>query len=98
METVLHPYALNHDEGEKCSFFGSLVFGPRETPHGFRAEGSAPARMLMVAAPAGFERFLLAVSEPAPAAGFLPDGALDMEKIMAEAAKADIDILGPLPK
>lgn len=162
METVLHPYALNHDEGEKCSFFGSLtwikatgeqtggahclieqvippgagspwhlhrredetfyvidgevlfiigdeeqritagpgslVFGPRETPHGFRAEGSAPARMLMVAAPAGFERFLLALSEPAPAAGFLPDGALDMEKIMAEAAKADIDILGPLPK
>ena len=76
---------------------GTYVFGPREIPHGFRNDGPAPARMLLEATPAGFEQFVLALSEPAPASGFAPAGPPDMEKLMAEAAKANIEILGPLP-
>ena len=58
---------------------GTYVFGPREIPHGFRNDGSAPARMLLQATPSGFERFILAMAEPAPASGFPPARPPDME-------------------
>jgi quercetin dioxygenase-like cupin family protein len=77
---------------------GTLVFGPREIPHGFRVQGSSPARMLIEATPAGFEHFVLALAEPAPASGFPPAGPPDMEKVMAAAARANLEILGPLPE
>ena len=77
---------------------GTYVFGPREIPHGFRVQGSAPARMLVETTPAGFEHFVLALSEPAPASGFPPAGPPDMEKVMAAAATANLEILGPLPE
>ena len=77
---------------------GTFVFGPREMPHGFRVAGSFPARRLTAATPAGFENFVLALSEPAPASGFPPAGLPDMEKVMAAAARANIEILGPLPE
>jgi hypothetical protein len=54
--------------------------------------------MLIEATPAGFEHFVLALSEPAPASGFPPAGPPDMEKVMAAAARANIEILGPLPE
>jgi hypothetical protein len=54
--------------------------------------------MLIEATPAGFEDFVLALSEPAPASGFPPAGPPDMEKLMAAAARANIEILGPLPE
>ena len=44
---------------------GTYVFGPREIPHGFKVVGSAPARMLLLCAPAGFEHFVLELSVPA---------------------------------
>jgi quercetin dioxygenase-like cupin family protein len=77
---------------------GSFVFGPRGIPHGFRVRGETPARMLLLAAPAGFEQFVLALSEPAPESGFPAAGPPDMEKLMALAARHHIDILGPLPE
>jgi quercetin dioxygenase-like cupin family protein len=77
---------------------GTYVFGPREISHGFRVEGSFPARMLVEATPAGFENFVLALSEPAPGSGFPPARPPDMEKLMAEAARANIEVLGPLPE
>jgi quercetin dioxygenase-like cupin family protein len=77
---------------------GTFVFGPREIPHGFRNDGPAPARMLLAATPAGFEQFVLALAEPAPVPGFGPAGPPDMERLMAEAAKANVEILGPLPE
>ena len=77
---------------------GTYVFGPREIPHGFRATSSSPARMLLQATPAGFERFVLALSEPAPASGLPPAGPPNMEQLMVEAARAGIEILGPLPE
>lgn len=75
---------------------GAYVFLPREIPHGFKIEGTAPARLLILCAPAGFERFVLEMSEPVSDLT-LPPPAPDMEKLMAVAAKYKIDILGPLP-
>ena len=76
---------------------GAYVFGPRETPHGFRIEGTAPARMLFLTTPAGFERFILEMSEPATDLALPQPTPPDMEKLTALAAKYKIDILGPLP-
>ena len=73
---------------------GTYVFGPRNVPHGFKVLGAAPARMLLLCAPAGFEQFVLDMSEPEPAAG----APLDMAKLVALAATYNIDILGPLPE
>jgi quercetin dioxygenase-like cupin family protein len=70
---------------------GTYVFGPRNIPHGFKVLGTAPARMLLLCAPGGFEQFVLDMSEPAPAPP-------DMAKLVAVAAKYSIDILGPLPE
>jgi hypothetical protein len=39
---------------------GTFVFLPREVPHGFRIQGDAPARLLLLCSPGGFERVLLA--------------------------------------
>ena len=76
---------------------GAYVFGPRNIPHGFKVQGAAPARMLLLCAPAGFEQFVLDMSEPEPAPG-APPAPPDMAKLAALAAKYSIDILGPLPE
>lgn len=70
---------------------GTYLFGPREIPHGFRVVGDAPARMLLLCAPAGFAQFVVDLSEKTP----VPP---DMAKLMAVAAKYHVDILGPLPE
>jgi uncharacterized protein (TIGR02246 family) len=75
---------------------GAYVFGPRNIPHGFKVLGAVPARMLLLCAPAGFEQFVLDMSEPEPVAE-APLAPLDMAKLVALAAKCNIDILGPLP-
>jgi quercetin dioxygenase-like cupin family protein len=72
---------------------GDYVFGPREIPHGFKAIGTAPVRMLILCSPAGFERFVLELSEDPNSPAAPPD----MAKLVALAAKYSIDILGPLP-
>ncbi len=73
---------------------GAYVFGPREIPHGFKAIGTAPARMLLMCAPAGFERFVLEMGEDLTS----PPAPPDMTKLISLAAKYKIDILGPLPE
>jgi quercetin dioxygenase-like cupin family protein len=70
---------------------GTYVFGPREIPHGFKVVGSIPARMRLLCTPAGFESFVLELSVPIN--DLTPP---DMAKLMAVAAKYQIDILGPL--
>jgi len=76
---------------------GTYVFGPREIPHGFKVAGNAPARMLILCAPSGFEQFVLEMSEPATDP-IMPPIAPDMTKLIALAAKYHIDIHGPLPE
>jgi steroid delta-isomerase-like uncharacterized protein len=69
---------------------GTYVFGARNVPHGFKVIGDAPARMLLISSPGGFEQFIMELSEAAPA---LPD----MARLLAAAARYQIDIHGPLP-
>jgi quercetin dioxygenase-like cupin family protein len=76
---------------------GAFVYGPRGVPHGFEVEGTAAARILLQNYPAGFEGFPVGVGEPAKELALLPVEPLDMERLMAIAAKYDIEILGPLP-
>ena len=73
---------------------GTYVYGPREIPHGFKVVGTAPARMLLLCAPAGFERFVRELSAPVDAVPAPPD----MAVLVATAAKYHVDILGPLPE
>jgi quercetin dioxygenase-like cupin family protein len=75
---------------------GSFVYGPRDVPHTFTVN-SDEARFLLVIEPAGFEEFLLELSEPAESAT-LPPATLKPpapETMMAVAAKYAIEILGP---
>src|SRR5437867_3356673 len=67
---------------------GTFVFGPRNTPHGFKVLGDAHARMLLFCTPGGFEQFVVELSEPAPAP-------LDMAKLAAVAAKYSVDARRP---
>jgi quercetin dioxygenase-like cupin family protein len=76
---------------------GAFVYGPRGVPHGFEVEGTAPARILLQNYPAGFEGFPVEVGEPAKELTLPPAEPPDMERLMAIAAKYDIEILGPLP-
>ena len=73
---------------------GTYVYGPRNIPHGFKVVGNRPARMLLMCAPAGFERFVRDLSMPLDAAPAPPD----MAQLVATAAKYNIDLLGPLPE
>jgi quercetin dioxygenase-like cupin family protein len=72
---------------KKEAVAGSFYYQPRYTPHGFRVEGSTPARILYMTIPAGFDRFVLEQELPIPAS--------DKE---ANAARYKIEILGPLPE
>lgn len=70
---------------------GGFVFGPRGIRHGFKVSGDAPARMLLLCTPGGFEQFVVQMSGPAPAPP-------DMAKLMSLAATYEIEIHGPLPE
>jgi quercetin dioxygenase-like cupin family protein len=64
---------------------GSYFYQPRGTPHGFRVEGNASARILYMTVPAGFDRFVIEHKLPTP-------------ESEADAARYKIEILGPLPE
>lgn len=105
------PYHMHHNEDEAFYVLdghvrfvfggqwlnagpGTWVYGPREIPHGFKVVGSQSARMLLMCAPAGFEKFAVELSSPIDA----PPGPPDMQKLIAAAARFNVDILGPLPE
>ena len=79
------------DGGWTVAEAGTYVFGPRNVPHGFKVIGNAPARMLLMSTPGGFEQFVVELSEAAPASP-------DMARLLAAAARYQIDIHGPLPE
>jgi len=72
---------------------GSYTFLPRDIPHGFKITGDKAARFYMHFTPAGFEQFMLELSEPTP-----PAGPPDFAKLMSVAARYQVEILGPLPE
>ena len=72
---------------------GAFVYGPRNIPHGFKIIGDKPCHLLILAAPSGFEQFVLELATPLDA----PPAPPDFEKLTATAARYGIQILGPLP-
>ena len=77
---------------------GTFVYGPRGVPHGFRTAVDTPARLLILNTPAGFERFVMELSEPATDVSSPPTAPPDLARLMTVAARYDIAILGPLPE
>jgi quercetin dioxygenase-like cupin family protein len=75
---------------------GSFVYGPRDIPHTFEVT-SDQARFLLVAEPAGFERFLRAAGESAQSLTIPPPPSEppDPARMAAAAAEYGIEILGP---
>ena len=75
---------------------GSFVYGPRGIPHTFTVS-SEQARFLLVTEPAGFEKFMRALAEPAPRLEIPPasDAPPDMTALGKLAAEHGIEILGP---
>ena len=75
---------------------GSFVYGPRDIPHTFIVS-SPQARFLVVTEPAGFEKFIRALSEPAQTRTIPPPAAppSDPAPLVAAAAEYGIEILGP---
>ena len=67
---------------------GTFFYQPRFTPHGFRVKDGAPARILYMTIPAGFDRFVLEQELLEPKS----------EHGEEEAARYKIEILGPLPE
>ena len=75
---------------------GSFVYGPRDVPHTFTVS-SDEAHFLLVIEPAGFENFLLELSQPAQSRT-LPPASVEppsLETMMAAAANYGLEILGP---
>jgi quercetin dioxygenase-like cupin family protein len=73
---------------------GQAAFIPRGVPHAFRIE-SEQARWLVINSPAGFERFLRAAGEPAPADELPPLGrSTDPGAVVQLAAEYGIEVLG----
>jgi hypothetical protein len=67
---------------------GDYAFGPRDIPHSFTT-GDAGCRVLFILTPGGFERLIMATSEPAqartvpPPSDEMPDIAR-LQKIVAQ--------------
>ena len=72
---------------KKEAVTGSFFFQPRGTPHGFRVEGSTPARIFYLTFPAGFDRLVVG-----------PGLLGTCSEAMMTAARYKIEILGPLPE
>jgi uncharacterized RmlC-like cupin family protein len=66
---------------------GDLVLKPRGVPHAFWNAGDAPARILEVVTPAGFERYFERLGEL-----FAVPGPPDLEALQAVAADHGLDV------
>jgi quercetin dioxygenase-like cupin family protein len=76
---------------------GTFVQIPRGTPHAFKNNGSAPARMLIQCTPAGFDKFMaeFATELPSPDAPPVPPSPGEIEKLLRIAPDYGIVMLPP---
>jgi len=111
-EGDMPPLHVHHEEDEvfhivdgEVTFFlpgrqlsltaGETFRAPQGVPHTYRVE-SPSARWLVVCAPARFDAFVRAVSDPAPTEEMPPRGRpLDPELLAVEGARVGIELLGP---
>jgi quercetin dioxygenase-like cupin family protein len=66
---------------------GSFVFAPREIPHSFQNINSVPAKVLILATPAGIEKFFEELSQLAK------QGPPDIEKVKEIAQRYEIEFI-----
>ena len=66
---------------------GSLIYGPRNVPHGFHVD-SAEARLLLFFGPAGIEGFFREAGKPARTLGLPPPG----EQFLGKQALTEIAV------
>ncbi len=76
---------------------GSFIQGPRGIPHAFKNESQAPARMMILVAPSGFDQFLVEFAQPVPSFDSppVPVTPADIQKLLEVAPKYGIEILPP---
>jgi len=76
---------------------GSFVYIPRGTPHGFRNNGAAPSRMLIINLPGGFhENFFVDAGDPVvDATTFPPMSPPDIPRIIEAGGRYGIEMLPP---
>lgn len=76
---------------------GSFIQGPRGIPHAFKNESNAPARMLILVTPPGFEKFMAEFAQPVPSFDSppLPVTPAEIQKLLAVAPNYGIEILAP---
>ncbi len=74
---------------------GDYLSGPRDIPHRFTV-GSAGCRMLFICTPGGFERLVIAMSEPAASRTLPPPSGVepDRERLAAIARAYGNELLG----
>ena len=72
----------------------TTLFGPRDIPHRYTV-GAAGCRMLFICTPGGFEKLVIAMSEPAASRTLPPppEGPPDMERVAAVAAANGCELL-----
>jgi hypothetical protein len=80
---------------------GSFLFGAKDVPHAFSVD-SGPARLLFVLSPAGMERLIREMGEPARSLSIPPPleeppEEAEMGRLMAIAARYGGELLGPPP-
>ena len=75
---------------------GAFVWAPRGMPHTFRVDSPA-ARLLGLAMPGGFDRFVIATGRPAEAATLPPPPGdpPDIGALVAAAREHGMEIVGP---
>ena len=74
---------------------GSFVWLPKDVPHGYANTANGVTRSLAITLPAGFERFVSEVGEPAPSRTLPPPSEPDIPRLLAAAARHQSEILGP---
>jgi quercetin dioxygenase-like cupin family protein len=76
---------------------GECIHQPAGVPQTERIGSAGPARTLDINSPAGFDRFVAALGEPAAELALPPppDEEPDFEQLSALAAEHGVDILGP---
>lgn len=78
---------------------GSFVFIPRETVHRFKNIGTQTAKMLALAIPAGLEKFLREVGQPAQEGQTAPPlGPEEAERTLAAAPRYGMEVQLPPAK
>jgi mannose-6-phosphate isomerase-like protein (cupin superfamily) len=74
---------------------GSLVWLPKDVPHGYATTADGVTRSLAITLPAGFERFVAEVGEAAPSRTLPPPSEPDIQRLMAASVRHQVEILGP---